>query len=98
VKPNTPLGLDQVNVLLLLFLKKQPGQTPGQLFYPAEYSHVFEKYWDHLANPEDHTEFCQESEFTQGCMKHFSSALSSPDMWELHRSSAVTAPSGSALF
>jgi hypothetical protein len=74
----------------------------------------------------------QESEFTQGCMKHFSSALSrldltdfmprvsaeakqsdletvedaavsqlrpiqdAPDMWELHRSSAVTGLSVSA--
>jgi hypothetical protein len=60
--------------------KKQSRQTPGQLFYPAEYSHVSEKYWDHLTNLEDHAEFCQESEFTQGCMKHFSGALSRLDL------------------
>jgi hypothetical protein len=55
--------------------KKRPRQYPGQLFYPAEHSHIFEKYWDHLENLEGHPEFSQESEFTQGCMKYFSSAL-----------------------
>jgi hypothetical protein len=37
---------------------------------------VFEKYWNYLPNLEERPEFCQESEFTQGCMTHFSSALS----------------------
>jgi hypothetical protein len=59
--------------------KKLPRQSPGQLFYPAEQSHVFEKYWDHLENLEEHPEFCHESEFTQGCMRRFSSALSRLD-------------------
>jgi hypothetical protein len=60
--------------------RKRPRQNPGQLFYPAEYSHGFEKYWDYLDNLEEHPEFDQESEFTRGCMKHFSSALSGLDL------------------
>jgi hypothetical protein len=56
--------------------KKRTRQMPGQLFYPVEHSHVLEKYWDYLENLEYHPEFSQESEFTQGCMKHCSSALS----------------------
>jgi hypothetical protein len=27
---------------------------PGQLFYPAEYTHVFQKYWDFLNDPLQH--------------------------------------------
>jgi hypothetical protein len=60
--------------------KKQPRQMPGQLFYRAEFSHVFEKYWNHLASLGEHPEVCQESEFTQGRMKHSSSALSRLDL------------------
>jgi hypothetical protein len=30
--------------------KKRPRQHPGQVFYPAEQSHLFEKYWNHLEN------------------------------------------------
>jgi hypothetical protein len=56
--------------------KKRPRQYPGDLFYPEEQSHVFEKYWNHLPNLEEHPEFCHESVFTQGCPRHFSSPLS----------------------
>jgi hypothetical protein len=59
---------------------KQPRQTPGQLSYPAEQSRVFEKYWNHLENLEEHPVFCHGSEFAQGCMKHFSSAISKLDL------------------
>jgi hypothetical protein len=51
------------------------GVTTGHLFFPAEYLHVFEKYWHHLDEPETHPEFSQESPFTQGCMTHYSEAL-----------------------
>jgi hypothetical protein len=70
-----------IDVVSLLPAASQ-ATTPeaGQLFYPAECSHVFEKYWDHLNNPEGHPEFSQESEFTQGCMKHFPVALSRLDV------------------
>jgi hypothetical protein len=55
---------------------KNPRKEPGQLFYPAEYSHVFEKHWHHLDKPETHPDFSQESSFTQDCMRHYSIALS----------------------
>jgi hypothetical protein len=59
---------------------KRPRVEPGQLFYQAEYSHVFEKYWDYLNKPEDHPEFSEESDFTQACMKQHSAALSSMNL------------------
>jgi hypothetical protein len=55
---------------------KAPAPDSWTVALPAEHSNVFEKYWDHLENHEDHPEFSQESAFTQGYMKHFSSALS----------------------
>jgi hypothetical protein len=56
---------------------KRPRTDPGRLFYPAEHSCVFEKYWDHLDCPEDHPEFSQETPFTQDCMRNYASALHS---------------------
>jgi hypothetical protein len=32
----------------------KPRVGPGLLYYPSEYSHVFEKYWDVLNNPTQH--------------------------------------------
>jgi hypothetical protein len=45
------------------------------MFYPAEYSHVFEKYWDVLENPLVHPEAAGESDFTKACMSDFQAAL-----------------------
>jgi hypothetical protein len=50
------------------------------LFYPAEYSLVFEKFWHHLDKPETHPEFSQESSFTQDCMRQYSAVLSLLDL------------------
>jgi hypothetical protein len=57
----------------------RPRQEPGQLFYPAFYSHVLEKYWDTLNKPQDHEEFSNESEFTQAYMREFSAGLGRTD-------------------
>jgi hypothetical protein len=54
---------------------KRPRTEPGQLFYPAAYSHVFEKYWDHLDDPKSHPEWSQESDFIQECMAQYSAAM-----------------------
>jgi hypothetical protein len=35
--------------------------NPGDLFYTAEVSHVFEKYWDYLTCLQDHPDFASES-------------------------------------
>jgi hypothetical protein len=59
---------------------KRPQREPGRLFYPAEYSHVFEKCWHDLDNPEDHPEFSQETSFTQDCMRHYTVALISMNL------------------
>jgi hypothetical protein len=32
-------------------------QHPGFLFYPNEFSHVFEKYWDYIVDLEEHPDF-----------------------------------------
>jgi hypothetical protein len=56
---------------------KSPRVEPGQLFYTAEYSHVFEKYWDNFDCPLNHPEFSQETWFTQDCMNLYTTALSS---------------------
>jgi hypothetical protein len=32
----------------------KPRCDPGQLYYPAAYTHVFQKYWDHLNDPAKH--------------------------------------------
>jgi hypothetical protein len=57
-------------------------ETPGKLFYPAEYSHVLEKYWDYLPNLHEHPDFVSESPRSQGSMTRFSSALSQMDLSE----------------
>jgi hypothetical protein len=59
---------------------RQPRKPPGRLFYPVEYSHVFEKYWDYLPNLTNHTDFVNESPFRQEQMQRFSSALSAMDL------------------
>jgi hypothetical protein len=45
---------------ILPAMKSKPRRRPGQLFYPTEASHVFEKYWDYLSNLNDHPDFASE--------------------------------------
>jgi hypothetical protein len=53
---NTNYGLSDDDALWATFAswsgfrqrRAKPRATPGRLCYPAEYSHVFEKFWDHL--------------------------------------------------
>jgi hypothetical protein len=49
---------------------------PEQLYYLNEYSHVFEKYCDHLSCLEQHPDFRSESQHTQYHMMTFSRDLS----------------------
>jgi hypothetical protein len=60
--------------------KRTPRLVPGQLYHPAEYSHVLEKYWNHLPNLCEHPDFAKEPLFCQGQMDRFSEALSTMDL------------------
>jgi hypothetical protein len=39
----------------------KPRVDPGLLYYPAEYTHVFEKYWDVLNGPTQHSDGVESS-------------------------------------
>jgi hypothetical protein len=60
--------------------RRAPRVTPGPLFYPAEFSHVFEKYWDYLLNLCEHSDFAKESSFCQEQMNRFSATLSTMEL------------------
>jgi hypothetical protein len=53
----------------------RPKDDPDQLYYPAVYSHVFEKYWDTLEQPLAHPDAASESFFTKACMQEYAAAL-----------------------
>jgi hypothetical protein len=57
---------------------------PGQLFYPAEYTHVFQKYWDVLNDPLQHSESRVETDRTKSFMFDMARALEDKvlDNWE----------------
>jgi hypothetical protein len=57
---------------------------PGQLFYPAEYTHVFQKYWDVLNDPLQHPDSGDETDRTKSFMYDVAQALSDKSLenWE----------------
>jgi hypothetical protein len=55
-------------------------KEPGQLYFQAVYSHVFEKYWDTLEQPLAHPDSTSESFFTRACMQEFADALIGKDL------------------
>jgi hypothetical protein len=57
-----------------------PRQEPGQLYYPAAYSHVFEKYWDSLEQPLAQPGSVDKSFFTKACLQECSAALAGQDL------------------
>jgi hypothetical protein len=50
-------------------------REPGQLYFPAACTHVFQKYWDYLNDPVQHPDCC-ETEFTKDAIHEMASALS----------------------
>jgi hypothetical protein len=52
----------------------KPRVNPGHLFYPSEYSHMFEVYWDFLTDPIHHMDACHSDSMSQ-----YASAASSMD-------------------
>jgi hypothetical protein len=77
----------------------RPKSDSGQLYYPSEYSHVFEHFWDVLEQPLAHPNSASESDFTKKCMQEYAAALlhdsSRAHFWAgvlsgEHRSSACT--------
>jgi hypothetical protein len=61
----------------------KPRVDPGLLYYPAEYTHVFEKYWDVLNDPTHHPDRDMSSHSFDS-MKVMAEALAemSLDSWE----------------
>jgi hypothetical protein len=59
------------------FQPRKPNRrrSPGELFYPTEASHIFEKYWDHLTCLSDHADFASETSYCQEQMMKFSQVL-----------------------
>jgi hypothetical protein len=56
-----------------------PCSEPGKLYYPAAYTHVFQKYWNFLDNPLSHPD-CSESDFTKDAMNEYATAVSQMDL------------------
>jgi hypothetical protein len=61
----------------------KPRRDPGLLYYPAQYTHVVEKYWDVLNDPVTHPD-CNESDHTKQSMCQMADALRSMNVssWE----------------
>jgi hypothetical protein len=56
---------------------EQPRKYPGRLYYPAQFSHIMEKYWSHIFDLPSHPDFVTESEISNKRMTIFSQALRS---------------------
>jgi hypothetical protein len=54
-----------------------PRKYPGRLYYPAQFSHVIEKYWAYLFDLPSHPDFVNESDISKERMTIFSQALRS---------------------
>jgi hypothetical protein len=52
-----------------------PKSDFGQLYYPAEFSHVFEQYWQVLEQPLAHADAHKESDFTKEWVQEYTAAL-----------------------
>jgi hypothetical protein len=48
---------------------------PGRLYYPDEFTHVIQKYWEHLFDRPSHPDFRNESTICQERMAIFSQAM-----------------------
>jgi hypothetical protein len=61
----------------------RPRVDPGQLFFPTEYTHVIEKYWDVLDDPSKHPEADKNAHYFDS-MVHMVAALApmSCESWE----------------
>jgi hypothetical protein len=59
--------------------KCRPRQDPGLLYYPAEYTHILQKYWNVLNDPVTHPD-CDETDHTKASMRYMSKHLESMDL------------------
>jgi hypothetical protein len=67
-------------------------RDPGQLFYPAEYTHVIQKYWDVLNDPLQHPDSREETDRTKSFMQDMAAALSEMDVSNLEPQPSDVAP------
>jgi hypothetical protein len=68
-----------------------PRSEPGQLYYPAAATHIFQKYWDYLNDPVTHPD-CDESEFAKTAMSHYAAALSAMGLSDFEQAVDAEAP------
>jgi hypothetical protein len=54
---------------------EMPRKYPGRLYYPAQFSHIVEKYWSHFFDLPSHPDFTAESDVCKDRMAIFSQAL-----------------------
>jgi hypothetical protein len=72
----------------------KPRREPGQIYFPAAYTHVFQKYSDYLNDPVQHPD-CHETEFTKDGMREMVSALSSMNLSSFEPKVDAEAPDNS---
>jgi hypothetical protein len=53
----------------------RPKTDSGQLFYPPEFQHIFEQYWQVLERPLEHEDAYKESDFSEERMQEFTAAM-----------------------
>jgi hypothetical protein len=53
----------------------RPKTDSGQLYYPSEFSSIFEQYWQVLERPFDHKDVHKESAFTKERMQEYTAAM-----------------------
>jgi hypothetical protein len=69
----------------------KPRVDPGLLYYPAEFSHMFELYWDYLDDPTKHPDVCQTASYFVP-LSAYSVAVSSMDLSSFTPQPEVEAP------
>jgi hypothetical protein len=57
----------------------RPKNDSGQLYYPVEFQHTIEKYWDVLEHPLDHEDAFKESGYSKKRMHEFTAAMDGQD-------------------
>jgi hypothetical protein len=71
-------------------LNKQQG-IPGSLFFPAEYTHMMENYWEYLEDPTQHPDIQTDAQYFQ-YMQQYTAAVSQWDFTDFEPQPSDVAP------
>jgi hypothetical protein len=71
--------------------RSKPRVAPGSLFFPAEYTHVMEQYWDYLDDPTKHPDVKVDALY-YAQMQQYTAAVSSMDFSDFEPQPADVAP------